>query len=129
MIRKPTFDDAKYKFNPLAERFRQNFFVSVGSRRLEAIGIFLTHGVADTFSTIVAADQLGAVHESNPLVRSLLMSGPDYAAVWMLLPVLFVSVVWLKFGDHIPHARGFAITLIAISIAVVANNLWRVANV
>lgn len=129
MIRKPSFDEAEYKFNPLAERLRENRFVSVSGRRLEAIGIFSTHGIADTFTTIWLADQLGAIHESNPIVRNLLKAGPDYAAVWMLIPVIFVCVIWLKYGDHIPHARAFALGLIALASAVVINNLWRLAHV
>lgn len=89
-------------------------------RRGEAVGIWLSHGVADALSTVWAARAVGIVGEANPIVRWLHGYGEIVLVLVMLSVVAVAAALW-SFGAEIaesPSWIGYAVALVGVLVAI-----------
>jgi len=96
----------------------------VDRRRLEAAGIWLTHGVLDGLSTLIAHRRIGPHLEPNPLVRSVLYEHGGMVAFALLVAVCSaVALVYPTFSRVGQFPRWFGPALISIGALTSIGNL------
>lgn len=88
-------------------------------RRAEALGIWLSHGVADAVSTVLAARAVGAHAEANPIVGALLAQGELLTVAVMVSVVAGAAVLWAYSAESAgaPPWIGHGITAVGLTIA------------
>jgi len=93
-------------------------------RRLEAAGIWLSHGVLDAFSTAVGDSMIGPHREPNPLVRWMLYQYdwlPTLLVMLASVGVLAVAYPTVARSYGFPH--WYAPALIAAGTFVAVSNV------
>lgn len=93
------------------------------SRRQEAAGILLSHGVLDAASTALAYFAVGVDGEANPIVRELLDVHVLLGVTVMLAVVGAVAVVYPRLASYAGVPWWFAPVVIGVGLAVAAVNV------
>lgn len=96
------------------------------SPKTEAAALFLTHGVADGLSTVIAAGVVGHGSEANPLMRQLLASHWLLALGVMMGGALLASTLWIVAQDILGPWRVPSVVPAVgagIGLAIAASNL------
>lgn len=93
-------------------------------RRLEAFGIWATHGLFDGLSTLIAHRQIGPHLEPNPLVRSVLYDHGGLAGLALILAVCTgVALVYPTLARIGRFPNWFGPTLIVVGAVTAVGNL------
>lgn len=95
----------------------------MSDRRLEAAGIFWTHGPADAITTIAASRVVGRHYEANPLVAHLLEIGELPAGIGIIACVAVAAAAWPIAADAIDAPPAAAGIITTIGMIVAATNL------
>lgn len=101
------------------------------SPRAEASALFLSHGVADGLSTVIAAGVVGHGPEANPLMRQLLASHWALALGVMLGGAFVASTLWIVAQECLGPWRVPSIVPAigaGIGLAIAVGNLWIVVG-
>lgn len=96
---------------------------SLRTEEQQGLALFLTHGVADAATTVLAASAVGSGVEGNPIMRAALEQGYVVAAGLMLAVVGAVALTYptlVEIGE-IPDWFGWA--LVAVGVIVAIGNL------
>jgi len=98
-------------------------FGSLPTEEQQGIALFLSHGVGDAATTVLAAADLGAGVEANPFMRAALEQGFGFAAGVMLLVVGGIALVYPTVSEisGIPDWFGWA--LVAVGVLVSLGNI------
>jgi hypothetical protein len=93
-------------------------------RRLEAFGIWLTHGVLDGLSTLIAHRQIGPHLEPNPIVRTILYDYGGLAAFLVLVAVCTgVALVYPALARIGEFPAWFGPLLVGVGAVTAVGNL------
>lgn len=95
----------------------------MSDRRLEAAGIWWTHGPADAATTIAASRAAGINAEANPIVAQLLETGATTTAITMIVCVAVAASLWPIAADAIDAPPAVAGAITTIGMIVAATNL------
>ena len=96
---------------------------SLPTEEQQGIALFLSHGVADAGTTVLASATLGTSAEGNPIMRAALEQGLGFAAGAMLAVVGAIAVTYPTLAEigKIPDWFGWA--LVAVGVVVSLGNL------
>lgn len=96
---------------------------SLPAEEQQGLALFLSHGVADAATTLLAAGQLGPSVEANPLIRAALEQGYGFAAGIMLLVVGAVAIAYPTVAEiaELPDWYGWG--MVAVGVVVAIGNL------
>jgi len=96
---------------------------SLPTEEQQGLALFATHGVGDAATTVLAAANLGADAEANPLIRAALEHGFGFATGTMLLVVGGVALAYPTVAEiaEIPDWYGWA--MVAVGVVVSLGNL------
>lgn len=88
------------------------------------LGVVIVWGFADTASTLTAARFVGAHHELNPLVQSLIADPVSLLAVKLaaVFVVASLALVGERFVRTVPWWRTYLAALIGVGVGVTAVN-------
>ena len=96
---------------------------SLPTEEQQGIALFLSHGVADAATTVLAAADLGPVVEANPLIRVALEQGFGFAAGVMLLVVGGIAIAYPTVAELAEFPDWFGWALAAVGVLVSLGNL------
>lgn len=91
----------------------------------DAAAIFLTHGIGDSISTILAYRSVGSDGEANPVIRYFLEIGEIPAAMVILVAVGVASILWPTAARSVGRGRSryVAAGIVTLSVTIVTINL------
>lgn len=95
------------------------------SEQRDATLIFLTHGIGDSISTILAHRSVGSNGEANPVIRHFLEIGEIPAAVVILAAVGVASILWPTAARAVGRRRSryVAAGIVTLGVAIISINL------
>jgi len=96
---------------------------SLSTEEQQGIALFLSHGVGDAATTVLAAADLGPGVEANPFMRAALEQGYGFAAGVMLLVVGGIALVYPTVSEIAGIPDWFGWALVAVGVLVSLGNI------
>jgi len=96
---------------------------SLPTEEQQGLALFATHGVGDAATTVLAAANLGADAEANPLIRAVLDHGFGFAAGVMLLVVGGVALAYPTVAEVAEFLYWYGWAMVAVGVLVSLGNL------
>jgi len=96
---------------------------SLRTEEQQGLALFLSHGIADAATTVLAAAELGPSVEANPLIRAALEHGFGFAAGIMLLVVGAVAVAYPTVAEIAEFPDWYGWAMVAVGVIVSIGNL------
>ena len=92
------------------------------SRRSEAVSIWLSHGLADSLTTVAAYRAVGSSREANPVIRELLGFGELATVLVILLAVGLCALAWPTAARSVRAPPAVATGIVFVGMAVAGIN-------
>jgi len=106
-----------------SERQTAETLRSLSTEEQQGIALFLSHGVGDAATTVLAAADLGPSVEANPFMRAALEQGYGFAAGVMLLVVGGIALVYPTVSEIAGIPDWFGWALVAVGVLVSLGNI------
>ena len=110
----------------MSDRQTAEVLRSLPTEEQQGIALFLSHGVADAGTTVLASAALGPGAEGNPIMRAALEHGFGFAAGIMLAVVGAIAVTYPTLARVGGFPDWFGWGLVVVGLVVSLGNLWVV---